>query len=81
MKEEKQPIFSVQNVVMDFKVGGKGFFSSKKTLRALNDISFDLYKGESLAIVGESGCGKSTICRVAMRFYNPTSGTMTFENR
>jgi peptide/nickel transport system ATP-binding protein len=80
MKEEKQPIFSVKNVVMDFKVGGKGFWSSKKTLRALNDISFDLYKGEALAVVGESGCGKSTICRVAMRFYNPTSGTMTFDN-
>lgn len=80
MEEERQPILSVKNVVMDFKVGGKSFFSKKKTLRALNDISFDLYKGESLAIVGESGCGKSTICRVAMRFYNPTSGTMSFEN-
>jgi peptide/nickel transport system ATP-binding protein len=64
---------------MDFKVGGKSIFAKKKTLRALNDISFDLYKGEALAIVGESGCGKSTICRVAMKFYNPTSGTMMFE--
>jgi peptide/nickel transport system ATP-binding protein len=80
MKEEKQPILSVKNIVMDFKVGGKSILSKKKTLRALNDISFDLYKGEALAIVGESGCGKSTICRVAMKFYNPTSGTMTFDN-
>lgn len=80
MKEEKQAILSVKNVVMDFKIGGKSVLSSKKTLRALNDITFDLYKGEALAIVGESGCGKSTICRVAMKFYNPTSGTMTYEN-
>ncbi len=80
MKEEKQIILSVKNVVMDFKIGGKSILSKKKTLRALNDITFDLYKGEALAIVGESGCGKSTICRVAMKFYNPTSGTMTFEN-
>lgn len=71
-----KPIFSVRNVVMDFNVGGKSFFSKKRTLRALNDISFDLYAGESLAIVGESGCGKSTICRIAMRFYEPTSGEM-----
>jgi peptide/nickel transport system ATP-binding protein len=80
MKEEKQPIFSVKNVVMDFNVGGKSILSAKKTLRALSDISFDLYKGEALAIVGESGCGKSTICRIAMRFHNPSSGTMTFQN-
>ncbi len=79
MKEEKQAVLSVKNVVMDFKIAGKSPLSRKKTLRALNDITFDLYKGEALAIVGESGCGKSTICRVAMKFYNPTSGTMTFE--
>ncbi|MDF2543215.1 MAG: chemotaxis protein [Herbinix sp.] len=76
-----KPVFSVRNVVMDFKVRGKSFFSSQKTLRALNDISFDLYRGESLAIVGESGCGKSTICRIAMRFYNPSSGSMIFEDQ
>lgn len=78
MKAEK-PIFSVQNVTMDFKVGGNGFFSKKNTLRALNDISFDLYPGESLAIVGESGCGKSTICRMAMRFHKPSKGKMMFQ--
>lgn len=73
---DRKVVFSVRNVVMDFKVAGKNFFSKKKTLRALNDISFDLYEGESLAIVGESGCGKSTICRIAMRFYEPSSGQM-----
>lgn len=72
---KRKKVFSVQNIVMDFKVGG-GIFKKKKVLRALNDISFDLYEGESLAIVGESGCGKSTICRLAMRFYEPTKGKM-----
>ena len=80
MKEEKQAILSVNNVVMDFKIGGKSLLSKKKALRALNGITFELYKGEALAIVGESGCGKSTICRIAMKFYNPTSGTVTFNN-
>ncbi|MCR1951231.1 ATP-binding cassette domain-containing protein [Clostridium sp. DSM 100503] len=81
MEEQElvKPIFSVKNVTMDFKVAKKSFFSKKSTIRALNDISFDLYPGESLAIVGESGCGKSTLCRIAMKFYEPSSGKMFFE--
>lgn len=79
--EERKKVFEVKNVIMDFKVAGKTVISMKKTLRALNDISFDLYEGESLAIVGESGCGKSTICRLAMRFYNPSKGHMFFEGK
>ena len=75
-----EPIFSVKNVTMDFKVDRKGFFAKKNTIRALNDISFDLYPGESLAIVGESGCGKSTLCRIAMKFYEPSAGQMFFDN-
>ena len=76
--ENVKPIFSVKNVVMDFNVGGGGLLKPKKTIRALNDITFDLYPGESLAIVGESGCGKSTLCRIAMRFHEPSSGQMIF---
>ncbi len=74
----KDVVFKVENLTMDFNVSGKGVFSKSKTLRALNDVSFDLHKGEALAVVGESGCGKSTICRIAMRFHNPSSGKMYF---
>ena len=77
---EKKPIFSVKNVTMDFQISGKNFFSKKRTLRALNDVSFDLFPGESLAVVGESGCGKSTLCRIAMRFYKPTKGEMLYQD-
>ncbi|AHC14487.1 ABC transporter ATP-binding protein [Salinispira pacifica] len=77
---EKEVLFSVRNLTMDFTIGGKTLFSRSRTLRALNDISFDIHKGESLAVVGESGSGKSTICRIAMGFYKPTEGVMKFEN-
>lgn len=80
VEENRKPIFSAKNVTMDFKVARKGIFAKKSTIRALNDISFELYPGEALAIVGESGCGKSTICRIAMRFYKPTYGKMYFNN-
>ena len=76
-----KPIFSVKNICIDFKVGGRNILSKRSVLRALNDITFDLYKGETLAIVGESGCGKSTICRTAMLFHSPTQGEMTFEGK
>ncbi len=79
--DNKQVVFSAKNVSMDFKHGSSTFFGKNKTLRALNDVSFDLHKGESLAIVGESGCGKSTICRLAMRFYKPSFGNMLFEDK
>ncbi len=76
--EKREVAFKVENLTMDFKTSGKNFFSKTKTLRALSDVSFDLYKGESLAVVGESGCGKSTICRIAMKFHEPSQGKMYF---
>ncbi len=78
---KRKVIFKAENVTMDFNVSGKTIFSKSKTLRALNDVSFELYEGESLAVVGESGCGKSTICRIAMRFHKPSSGKMYYANQ
>ncbi len=56
-----QPIIEVKSVVKEFLGGGMG---SKEVFRALNNISFKLYKGRTLALVGESGCGKSTCARL-----------------
>lgn len=78
-KTSRTPIFEAKNIVMDFKVQKSGgMFAGTTTLRALNDVSFEMYEGESLAVVGESGCGKSTLCRIAMRVHSPTSGRMTY---
>ncbi len=53
----------------------------KENLKAVDDVSFQIYKGETLALVGESGCGKSTLGRTVMGIYQPTGGKILYEGR
>ncbi|MCM0647564.1 ABC transporter ATP-binding protein [Clostridium swellfunianum] len=73
--EKKEVLLKIQNLKKYFKVKGKG------VLKAVDDISFDIYKGETLGLVGESGCGKSTCGRTILRIYNPTGGTVEFNGK
>lgn len=54
-----EPLLSVKNMKKTFQANG-GMFSKKKFVHAVNDVSFDIYPGETFSLVGESGCGKST---------------------
>ena len=71
-----QPIMQVKNLVKEFTVGGG--FGKEEIFRALHGVSFDLYAGRTLALVGESGCGKSTCARLMTKVYPPTEGEILF---
>ncbi|WP_413704181.1 ABC transporter ATP-binding protein [Pseudomonas sp. Pseusp16] len=72
-------ILQVKNLVKRFESGG-GFLGGKKTIvRAVNDVSFSVARGQSLGLVGESGCGKSTVARTLLRLVEPDEGSIIFD--
>jgi oligopeptide transport system ATP-binding protein len=73
-----EPLLRVKNLVKNFVVRG-GFLSGvAEQVHAVNDVSFDLVAGETLGLVGESGCGKSTTGRCILRLIEPTAGEVWF---
>ncbi len=74
-----EPIIRLNNVVKEFTVGGG--FAKEERFRALQGISFDIYAGKTLALVGESGCGKSTCARLMTKVYPCTEGEILFKGK
>lgn len=70
-----EPLLVVDDLCKFFNVG------RKKTLKAVNHVSFEVKKGETVGLVGESGCGKSTTGRCLVRLYEPTSGHVYFKGK
>ena len=79
MNESQQLVMQVRNLKKYFPVV-KGSFLNRtcRMVKAVDDVSFDLYKGECLGLVGESGSGKTTVVRTLLRAYAPTAGTIDF---
>ncbi|MCT6924948.1 dipeptide ABC transporter ATP-binding protein [Metasolibacillus sp.] len=72
-------LLKVENLTKYFPIRAGMLARKVGDVKAVNDISFEVYEGETLGIVGESGCGKSTTGRVIMRLHEPTSGKVTFD--
>ncbi len=73
----ENPILKVEGLKTWFPVGG-GLFSPKQTVKAVNDVSFEVMENETFGLVGESGCGKSTLGRTLVKIYEPTAGKIEF---
>ena len=74
------PIIEVNDLHMYFPLASQGIFSRVKGFnKAVNGVSFSINPGETLGLVGESGCGKSTVGRAILKLYEPTSGSIKFE--
>jgi len=78
---DTQTLLSVDHVKKYYPVGRELFTEEKLMVRAVDDVTFSIRRGETLGLVGESGCGKSTIGRVILNLEKPTDGTVSFNGR
>jgi peptide/nickel transport system ATP-binding protein len=80
IQDRSTPILSIHNLKVGFPAQGMFGKNRQQYNWAVNDISFDVYPGETLGLVGESGCGKSTLARTILRLIEPQSGSIEFNH-
>ncbi len=81
MTERDQPILEVRNLSKYYEMGGSfvdSLLGRKQEVKAVESVDFELYKGETLGVVGESGCGKTTLGRSLLRLIEPTDGSIIY---
>ncbi|MBZ0276342.1 MAG: dipeptide/oligopeptide/nickel ABC transporter ATP-binding protein, partial [Anaerolineae bacterium] len=80
--QDKEVLVSVRGLKKHFPITS-GILIQRQVgaVKAVDDVSFDVYKGETLGLVGESGCGKSTTGRTLLQLYKPTAGSVVFEGQ
>jgi peptide/nickel transport system ATP-binding protein len=79
MKEK--PLLSIKNLKVHFPIDKNIFGTAKSIVKAVDGVSFDVFKGETLGLVGESGCGKTTLGRTILRLVEATSGEIFFDGQ
>ena len=80
MSNEKKVLMKIEHLTKEFEIKSKKLGGKPQILHALNDVSVDIYEGETLGVIGESGCGKSTLAKAVMRLVNVKSGEIKFED-
>jgi len=79
-RREDEPLLIVEGLKKYFEIR-RGIFAEPEYIRAVDDVSFDLKKGEAISIVGESGSGKTTLGKTILKLYEPTEGKITIKGR
>ena len=77
---EQTKLLEIKDLKKYFTVKKSGF-RNNQTVKAVDGVSIDIYKGETLGLVGESGCGKTTLGRTIIRLYEPTSGSIVYDGK
>ncbi len=75
----QKPILKVENLSVSYTLEKNFFGKPAKVLNAVDDVSFEVFEGETLGLVGESGCGKTTLGRALLRLINSTAGNITYK--
>lgn len=79
MTKTREKLVDVKNLKKYFPIKTSMFKKGNQVVKAVDDVSFHIYKGETFGLVGESGCGKSTLGRTLNRLYDPTAGEIRFD--
>lgn len=79
--QQQQPVLSVRNVSTHFPVKKSFFGKPQHFVKAVDEVSFDVFPGETLGLVGESGCGKTTLGRTILQLVRPTAGEIIFKGK
>ncbi|MCQ2270276.1 MAG: ABC transporter ATP-binding protein [Bacteroidales bacterium] len=75
------PLISIRNLFKTYPIRKRKLFEKQEYVHAVQDVSLEVYEGETLGLVGESGCGKTTLGRSMIRLIEPTSGSVTYKGR